>query len=392
MAKRRGNNEGTIVRRKDGRWMASITTGRDPNTGKIKRASFYGKTRKETADKLAKALREKQQDSFVAPHKLTVGAWLDTWLWNYKKSSLRPVTFDSYERLIRCHLQPAFGHIPLRELRPEFIQRFYNDKGQQGLSARTVRYCHTLLHGALTQATKNQLVARNVATLVEPPRKERKEMQTLKREQVANELLTAIEHDRLGSGILLLFWTGVRRGELLGLRWQDTDFENAVLHIRQTLGRERIHDAKPGDPKTRLVFQEPKTEKSRRTIPIPRTCLMALHRHKEAQAEEKLMLGQAYQDYGLVFSRPDGRPLDPTEFSRHFGRMLKRAGLPNIRLHDARHTYATLMLELGEGPKVVQSMLGHSSVSVTLDIYSHVSLELEQRAASRLDAALTGGK
>jgi len=104
------------------------------------------------------------------------------------------------------------------------------------------------------------------------------------------------------------------------------------------------------------------------------------------------MLGQAYQDYGLVFSRPDGRPLDPTEFSRHFGRMLKRAGLPSIRLHDARHTYATLMLELGEGPKVVQSMLGHSSVSVTLDIYSHVSLELEQRAASRLDAALTGGK
>jgi len=258
MEKRRGNNEGTIVRRKDGRWMASITTGRDPNTGKIKRASFYGKTRKEVADKLAKALREKQQDNFVVPHKLTIGAWLDTWLWDYKKSSLRPVTFDSYERLIRCHLKPAFGHIPLRELRPELLQRFYNDKGQQGLSARTVRYCHTLLHGALTQAEKNQLVARNVATLVEPPRKERKEMQTLKREQVANELLTAIEHDQLGTGILLLFWTGVRRGELLGLRWQDTDFENAVLHIRQTLGRERIHDAKPGEPKTCLVFQEPK--------------------------------------------------------------------------------------------------------------------------------------
>ena len=145
MAKKRGNNEGTIVKRSDGRWVASITIGRDPTTGKPKRAWFYGKTREEAAEKLAKALREKQQGTFVSPHKLTVGVWLDTWLWEYKKPRLRPITFDSYEMLVRHHLKPSLGHIALRDLRPEHVQRFYNERKKLGLSARTVRYLHTVL-------------------------------------------------------------------------------------------------------------------------------------------------------------------------------------------------------------------------------------------------------
>jgi integrase len=392
MAKKRGNNEGSIVRRKDGLWMAQMTVGRNPETGKPKRATFYGKTRKEVADKLAKALQDKNQGTFVVPHKLTLGEWLDTWLWDYKKPSLRPVTFDSYEQHVRCHLKPALGTIPVRDLRPELLQHFYNEKTKEGLSGRTVRYCHTLLYGALSQAERNQLVVRNVTALVEPPRKQRKEMPTLTQEQVANQLLPAIADDRLAAAIFMLFGTGLRRGELLGLRWKDVDLDESILHVRQTLGRVRIHDAKSHEQKTRLTFQEPKTDQSRRTIPIPLTCLTALRMHKAHQAEEKLSMGQAYQDRGLVFSRPDGRPIDPSELSRHFGRLLRRVGLPSIRLHDARHTYATLLLELGEGPKVVQSLMGHSSVSITLDIYSHVNLELERKAASKLNTALTGGK
>ena len=147
MAKKRGNNEGSIVRRKDGRWMAQVTMGRDPQTGKFQRATFYGKTRQVAAEHLAKALRERQQGIFVAPHKRTVGEWLDTWLHDYKKAKLRPITFDSYEMLIRRHLKPALGHITLRDLRPEQVQHFYNAKMHDGASARTVRYCHTLLSG-----------------------------------------------------------------------------------------------------------------------------------------------------------------------------------------------------------------------------------------------------
>ena len=294
--------------------------------------------------------------------------------------------------LVRRHLKPTLGLIALRDLRPEHLQHFYNEKAQQGLSSRTIRYGHTLLYSALAQAEKNQLVARNVATLTEPPRKERKEMQTLTLEQVSHHLLPTIEHDRLFAAIFLMFGTGLRRGELLGLRWKDIDVGASVLHVRQTLVRVKNHAAPDHEHKTTLIFQDPKTAYSRRTVPIPAECLAALKRHKARQAEEKLMLGQAYVDHGLVFCRPAGTPLDPREFTTHFHTLLRQAGVPPIRLHDARHTFATLMLELGESPKTVQTMLGHSSVAITLDIYSHVSLELEKRAASRLNAALTGGK
>jgi len=215
-------------------------------------------------------------------------------------------------------------------------------------------------------------------------------MQTLTLEQVSHHLLPAIGNDRLFAAIFLMFGTGLRRGELLGLRWKDIDVGSSVLHVRQTLVRVKNHTAPDNEHKTTLIFQDPKTAYSRRTVPIPAECLAALKRHKARQAEEKLMLGQAYEDHGLVFCRPAGIPLDPREFTRHFHTLLRQAGVPPIRLHDARHTFATLMLELGESPKTVQTMLGHSSVAITLDIYSHVSLELEKRAASRLNAALTG--
>ncbi len=280
----------------------------------------------------------------------------------------------------------------MRDLRPEHLQRFYNEKTRESLSARTVRYCHTLLYSSLSQAEKNQLITKNIAALVEPPRKQRKEMPTLSQDQVANRLLPAIAKDRLAAAIFMSFGTGLRRGEILGLRWQDVDLQEAVLHVKQALTRVRIHDAAKGEVKTSLVFQEPKTEQSRRAIPIPAAWLIALKKHKAEQAQEKLILGQAYQDHGLVFCRPDGRPIDPSDLSRHFGRLLKREGLPSIRLHDARHTFATLLLELGEAPKVVQSLLGHSSVAITLDVYSHVSLELERKAVSKLNDVLMRGK
>jgi integrase len=387
MAKKRGNNEGSISRRPDGRWMAQVTLGRDPTTGTLKRATFYGKTRQEAAGKLTQALQDAAQGTFVPPHRLTLGAWLATWLWEYKRPKLKAITFDSYAMLLRKHIKPALGHLPLRDVRPEQLQRFYNTLGAQGYSARTIRYCHTLLHGALQQAQKNSLIVRNVATLVELPRAVKKEMQTLSLAQVAGTLLPHVAGHPLEAAFVLVFTTGLRRGEVLALRWSDVDLERGVLHVRRTLVRAR---GSMGE-RSKLIVSAPKTAQAQRTIPLPAQCVTALRRHRAHQAADKLRLGVAYADQGLVVCQANGRPLDPRNFNRQFSRMLAQAGLPHIRLHDSRHTYATLLLEQRVPHKTVQVLLGHASAKTTLDIYSHVSLELEHQADRTLDAALGGG-
>jgi integrase len=308
MAKKtkRGNNEGTITRRHDGRWEARLSFGRDA-TGKVKRITLYGKTRQEVADKLMKALHNKQQGTFVTPHKLTLGDWLETWLQEYKLPSIRPNTYDSYEMVIRRHVNPALGHITLRDLRPDHLQRYYNEKKQQGLDASTIGQHHKIISSALKQAEKNLLIPRNVCRLTEVPRQTRKERKTLTIGQVMTQFLSALQGDRLYAAFLTFFTVGLRRGELLGLRWQDIDLNDGVLHVRQILVRINNRGAKGEEKKTCLVFKEPKTEKSRRSVSIPGVCLDALKRHKAHQAEEKLLLGPDYQDNGLVFAQADGK-------------------------------------------------------------------------------------
>jgi integrase len=393
MAKKtkRGNNEGTITRRKDGRWEARISLGRDA-TGKVKRITLYGKTRQEVADKLTKTLHDKQQGTVIAPHKLTLGEWLETWLQEYKRQRIRPSTFDSYEIIVKRYVIPVIGHIALRDLRPDHLQGYYNEKAQHGLAASTIQLHHRIVSNALAQAEKNQLVMRNVCRLTELPRQPRREMRTLTIKQVTAQLLSVLQGDRLYAAFLTFFMTGLRRGELLGLRWQDVDLTAGILQVRQILVRIYNRGTQGEGRKTRLAFHEPKTEKSRRSVPIPEACLAALKSHKAHQAEEKILLGPGYQDNGLVFAQAHGGPIDPRSMDRYFAQALKRADLPAIRLHDARHTFATWMLEQGVSPKVVQTMLGHSSIRMTLDVYSHVSLELEKQAAATLNAALTGAR
>jgi integrase len=215
MAKKRGNNEPPITRRPDGRWMAQVTIGRDPATGKPKRATFYGKTRQEVAEKLTKALRERQQGTFIAPHKMTMGEWLETWLWEYKQPGIRAATLTNYASLVRCHLKPALGHIILQDIRTEHVQHYCNEKMQQGLAAKTIRLHHVILSNVLALAEKHHLVARNVCRLVEPPRLKRKERRTLAIEEVTTGLLPALKGHRLSAAFLTLFMMGLRRGELL---------------------------------------------------------------------------------------------------------------------------------------------------------------------------------
>jgi integrase len=228
---------------------------------------------------------------------------------------------------------------------------------------------------------------RNVTEATRRPGEVKREILPLTLPQV-DQLLTAIEQDRQFVAVFLGLGTRLRRGELLALRWHDVDLDAALLHVRQTLVRVRNHEATGSDRRTALVFQKPKTRPSRRRIPIPHDIVVELKAHKARQAQEKLLLGQAYQDHGLVFCLADGRPWDPRNFTRHFDRLLQQAGLPHIRFHDARHTFTTVMLDLKASPKAVQELLGHSKSATTMDIYAHVSLEVKKQEMGRLNHVL----
>ena len=374
MARKRGNGEGCISKRKDGTWCAVITVGRKPD-GKLKQKFFYGKTRQEVAEKLNKALNELRQGTFVEATAVTVESWLKTWLEEYKRPKLRLTTFESYRIMAECHIVPAIGHIKLKDLRPEHLQHLYNEKLKAGLSPRTVRYIHLVVHSALKQALKNQLVYRNVAEATELPADKKKEARALTLEEM-DRFLNALEGDRLKAAFVTLLGTGLRRGELLALKWDNVNLKEGIIAVKENL----VWIAKKG-----FVFQPPKTEKSKRVVPLPDDVLAELKRHKVRQAEEKLKIGAAYQDNGLVFCTEIGTPIIPRNFERKYKALLKKAGLTGVKLHSLRHTYATRLLELGENLKVVQELLGHSRISVTADIYSHVSPELKRGAAAKLN-------
>ncbi|KKM11202.1 hypothetical protein SY88_09670 [Clostridiales bacterium PH28_bin88] len=392
MAKRRGKGEGCISKRKDKNgkvvgWCAVTTGGINPKTGKTKQVLLYGKTREEVQEKLIKALAEKQAGVFVEPSKLKVGDWLDKWLNDRMKNHLRPTTWDSYKYLIDTHIKPAICNLQLKNLTSTHPHDLYNAKiaggrsdGAGGLSSRTVRYIHTVIHAALKQAVREGLLAQNVVDNVVIPKQHKKEMRVLTREET-ERFLTAIENDRLYAAFLLDLTSGLRVGELLALRWKDVDLKEGIIHVRRGLVKIRNQE---GETKTKTAFHEPKSKQGKRDIPIPEDVVKELRAHRARQNQEKLLLGQEYQDNDLVFCTVDGKPIEPRNFTRTFHRMIKKAGIPHANLHALRHTYATRLLEANEHPKVVQELLGHSQISMTLDTYSHVGMDLKRKAAEKL--------
>jgi integrase len=389
MAKRRGNGEGTIYKRQDGTWAGQVSIGYDPVTGKLKRKSFYGKTRKEVVEKMAKALQEVRNGTFVEPAQTTFGEWLDKWLTGYKKGQLKPSTYESYETLINVHIKPGLGKIPIAKLQANMLQSFYNEKlekgradGKGGLSTRMVRYLHAIIRQALQQAVKEGLLPRNVADATSPPTVKNKQMRPLTEEELLQFFETSKE-DRLFAAYVLAATTGLRRGELLGLCWDCVDIENGVITVQR-----QLLVLKDG-----LTLEETtKSNSGKRSIVLTDDAIQELKAHRRRQAQEKLLMGEAYQDSGLVFCKEDGTPLDPREFTKRFQRHLEKAGLPKVRLHDLRHTHASLLLARGVHPKVVQERLGHSSITMTLDLYSHLTPGLQEAAAATLNSLLSKEK
>jgi integrase len=367
---RRGHGEGSIYLRRDGRWAASITLEGG------KRKTFYGKSRKEVQEQLKIALREQQQGILMTGPQQTVAQYLAEWL-TVHKQVIRPRSYERYEAIVRLHIAPALGKLPLQKLTGQHLQRLYTQKLESGLSPTTVTAIHNMLHTALDNAMKLGLLTRNVCETVSPPRKIRKEIKPLTPEQ-ARRLLDAAKGHPQEALFVLALATGMRRGELLGLKWQDVNLENGVLQVRRALTR----------MPTGLGYQEaePKTKTSRRSIMLTSFAIEALKEHRTRQLEMKQKAGTAWEEHDYVFCTPTGKHLSPGhDVLVQLKKLLKKAGLPNIRFHDLRHSTATLLLSKGVHPKVVQEILGHSAINITMDIYSHVLPTMHKEAMDGLN-------
>lgn len=371
---------GTV--KKDGAtWYFVCDVGIDTNTGKRKQFKRRGfATKKEAEAALAQTITDYERGTFLLPSKTTVEEFIGEWLQN-KQSSVRKSTYRSYEWLARKHIYPHIGHIRLAKLTPLHLQRMYSDlqKGDKPLSKRSVLHVHLVLQEALDRAVKWNMVIRNVAKAVEPPRPPKKQFSTWSKEEIIR-FLEASKDDRYYIAFLLAIMTGMRKGEILGLRWRDIDFQTNVLSVRQTLS----YTGKGSE------FQAPKTDHGRRAIVLPSQVIEELRKHKVAQAKEKLQLGAEYNDTDLVVATSHGTPVTARALDKSWYELRERANVPCIRFHDLRHTHASLMLLLGTHPKVVSERLGHANIGITLDTYSHVMPGLQEAAATQFGDEIFG--
>ena len=371
---RRSRGEGSLFKRADGRW-AGFVTGFNGQ-----RRYVYGTTRAETARKLAELTHQRDSGLPMPAGRHTVATFLAEWL-EGQRSQLRPKSWRRHEEHIRIHIVPVIGNVTLRRLTPQHLNHLYANRLAAGLSAVSVHHMHATIHRALVHAVRWGLVARNVADLVDPPRMQHREMLVLNPDQVRRLLQTA-KGGPLEAVVAVAVSTGLRRGELLALRWRDVDLDAGVLRVVGTLQR---------DYNRKLVISEPKTARSRRQVELSTLAIDALRTHRANQHATRLLLGEEWADHDLVFPNPVGKPQDGSHLLLgQFVPLLERAGLPRIRLHDLRHTAATLLLARGIHPKIVSEMLGHTTVGITLDLYSHVTPTMHKAAARAIDDVLSG--
>jgi integrase len=370
MAKRRGRGEGSIFRRDDGIWCASIAIGYDA-LGKRRRRTVYAKTKGEVHHKLAQLHALASSGTLTEPTRLTLSAFLDHWLEKVQKPNLRATTYIRYRSLIKHHINPQLGGVRLSAIQPMSIQNLYAELESQGAKGRTRELVHAVLHKAFKQAMHWGYMIRNPTEAVERPRPKKKAIRYFTAEET-QQFLAAAKADRLHALYVLAVTSGLRQGELLGLQWRDVDWDAGAVAVRRTIE----------DIGGKLQESEPKTEKGRRRVELPQLAIQALKVHRKAMFAE----GHASN---WIFCDGNGGLLRRSNFLRRsYQQVLKRAGTPCIRFHDLRHTAATLLLLQGVHPKVVQERLGHATIAITLDTYSHVLPSLQREAAAKLDSLL----
>ena len=379
MPKKRANGEGSIRKRKDGRWEGRYTAGHDPATGKQIFKSVLGKTQAEVKEKLKKALVEAGQIDFTKSGKYTVGTWMDEWFENVAKIKVRPSSHQTYRGYIDNHIKPNIGNIPLEKLTTMDLQKLYRtlltkgrvdrieaEKQPRGLSAKTVRNINQVISSALDLAVAQKIIPGNPTDACELPKVEHREMQTIPEEQ-----LQAFFAEARATGVYEMYYielaTGLRRGELLGLKWQDIDWKNGIIKVRRQIAR----------VDGQIVEAPLKTKNSYRTVTI------------SPQAIEVLKQQKAKTHDQYVFPSPNGGPISPDSVNNMLKRVLARAGIPKVRFHDLRHTFATIALQNGVDIKTVSGMLGHFSAGFTLDTYAHVTTAAQKEAAQTMGNVLS---
>jgi len=372
---------GQLIKRSENTWLVRIFLGRDTN-GKRKyfNKTIHG-TKKDAQKYLTAKTREKDLGVFVEPASIQFGKFLDRWLEETAKFKLRARTFDNYESLLNCHVRKILGAKRLSDIQSYEVQKLYNDMKKASYSPKTIRHVHNVLSLAFKQAIKWKMLIQNPCDLCELPQMEKTEMMYFTPQETAR-FLDAAKDDKYYSVFLVAIETGMRPEEYLGLQWKDVDFDNSSLSVRRALV------VKKGGG---FIFTEPKTKKSRRSIPISNTVKKALKEHRRKQLAEKFKLGAAYENFDLVFASEIGTPLlHGNLLRRHFKPIRDKAELPKIRMYDLRHTTATLLLSAGENPKVVSERLGHASIVLTLDTYSHVLPTMQRTATDKMEKLMRG--
>ena len=390
---RTAQGAGSIRQRPNGRWEARYTVGHNPGTGKQIRRSIYGATEKEVLKKLQQVHVDIENGVYTEPQKISVGEWLDIWLKDYA-INIKPTTYTTYKHNIDKHIKPALGAIKLQHLNAHTVQTFYKglttsgrilQKGQKkkapsGLSAKTIKNIHATLHTALKQAVSLSYIKTNPSAACTLPRVEKKQMMILQGEQIQT-FIESVDGHRYKVLFLIMLFCGTRRGETLGITWDCVNFQKGTILVNKQLQRK--------DSVLQLVAV--KNDKPRLLEP-PATVFQLLSDHKQKQAEKQFLIGQLWENNNLVFTNDFGGALDMDAVYKAYKRLLSESGLPDIRIHDLRHTAATLMLQNGDSIKAVQEALGHGSAGFTLDTYGHVTPQMKKDSADRMEAYIQGLK
>lgn len=369
---------GHIKQRTKGSWSISIYLGKDKKTNKKKYKWYTIKGDKKDAEKfLTEKLRELDTGTFIDSKDINVRQYLDFWYEQHCLNNLSPTTYESYRRNLDNYILEELGHIRLEDLKPMHLQFFYTKCSKKGLSNKTILYFHRIIHCALNQAMKWQFIIRNVADCVDTPKPEKYKPLVLNNKEIT-ELIKAISNTDIYIPVVIGIYTGMRRGEILGLTWKNIDLEQGILKVVQAL-----YPTANG-----LIFSNPKTENSIRKISMPLTLINILKDYKVKQETIKNRLGNNYNDLDLVCALTNGNPIHPTTLNHKFRDLLKENNLPLIRFHDLRHTHASLLLKEHVEPKVISERLGHSNIKITLDIYSHIYEETNMEVADTFDRLL----
>lgn len=393
MPRKRANGQGSIgIDKRSGKYRVTYTVGRNKKTGKYTRRSFSALTYEEAEEKLAIVLREIREDKYKIESDMKFMDWINFWLNECKVNTIEKTTLENYKSNIKNHIIPWLGNIRLKDISVKELQQFYNylyengrEDGTGGLNPKTVQRIHTIINSSLKHAVRCEILTKNVATFAIKRKIRRFEIEPYSVDEL-KKFLSVTKNEEFYPLFVTSALTGLRRGEVLALRWQDVDFVNRTIKVRNSLGQSRVSE----DSKKRVIeLKDTKTESSRRTIPIEDFLINVLLEHKKEQIEISLKYGRdSYNLINLVFCEKKGDFINPSKYTNEFNKVINKHNMRKIRLHDIRHGFATIMLQEGVSHNYIKDLLGHSTIVTTLDIYAHTNLANLRKASSKLYEAL----